>query len=575
MKIKIKVIALMIVLMCALSSFTSCKKGNNTDGKDGETYSVVIYKGRATGKSEGSDDQAVTDALEEKFYQDRGIKIDLQIKIYNGDDLTQKINTALGNKRVAMDVFGNTVSGNAGSSLVYDYGKDVNGSTKKVGSLLEKYGQHILAAIRENDPEHIVERTGYISIKGDFQLKLIPTVYHGKSYGLMVRKDYWKRAFEAGKTSLNPENYDISNNDYENLTIDEFESVMRAIKETVDAVSTPITGFAWDLERTIGASLGEGYLNMYKDSDGDLFPKDLSEGYAKLLDYLYSWSKEGLWEKDSLQQTDDDRLGNFLVGKNAAYIVYPDVENLITVARRLSTVDSDSKCMLVAPFKVNDGNGNYSVRGFYEQNPCFQGLALPYDGNNSEVFIQFLDWMYENPDNYEMAKYGIKGKHWIDGPDYTWTINEKTYTYKTWQYPAAKMAEYSKKAPYSGIWEEVLRNVNISDRLNNAWTPVEKNWYIYATNVCEGYSEKEMYGYLLPELPRTIDKNAYSEQIMYATYTRDNAFAGRLYNGITPSGNIETYRKAIKSGSREYLDWYKQQYKAYSDFYAEKFGSSK
>ena len=135
------------------------------------------------------------------------------------------------------------------------------------------------------------------------------------------------------------------------------------------------------------------------------------------------------------------------------------------------------------------------------------------------------------------------------------------------------MAEYSKKAPYSGIWEEVLRNVNISDRLNNAWTPVEKNWYIYATNVCEGYSEKEMYGYLLPELPRTIDKNAYSEQIMYATYTRDNAFAGRLYNGITPSRNIETYRKAIKSGSREYLDWYKQQYKAYSDFYAEKLGS--
>lgn len=70
--------------------------------------------------------------------------------------------------------------------------------------------------------------------------------------------------------------------------------------------------------------------------------------------------------------------------------------------------------------------------------------------------------------------------------------------------------------------------MNISDRLNNLWTPTEKNWFIYATNICEGYSNQSMYGFLLPEIPRTVDQFYYNEKAMDVGYVYGNALAGQV-----------------------------------------------
>ena len=49
---------------------------------------------------------------------------------------------------------------------------------------------------------------------------------------------------------------------------------------------------------------------------------------------MWHWAKDGVWEKDASVNSDDNRLTAFVAGQAACYIAYPEIKNLITVARR-------------------------------------------------------------------------------------------------------------------------------------------------------------------------------------------------------------------------------------------------
>lgn len=555
---------ILCLVLAALTCFALCACGNKNSGttknERGTAYAITIYRARATGMVNGTYDDDVKKALEDKFYEDTGINLVLNMNIYNGDDLTQKVNTGIGNSNVALDAFTSTLNCDASSSLVYKYGSDKYGSVLEVGSLLQEHGQNILKAIRQGDDDHLVERAGYINIDGDMKMQIIPAVYNTKSYAIMLRKDHWQKAYDAGKTALDPEDYDISQNDeYKNLTLEEFDGVMRAVKETVEGLSYPVTGYSWDLCRTIGASFGADNMNWTLDDAGNIYPYQFSDEYGKLLDLCYTWAKDGIWEKDSANLTDDMRLINFLAGKNSAYIVFPEIENMINTAANLKLADANSECMLLAPFKtLNETTGEYEVTGYYEQAAAFQGLAIPYDAKNSDILIKFIDWMYSNPDNYEIAKYGIKGVHWVDGNDYK--LDGKTY--KTWAYPTDKYNEYMQNTPYSGCWE-ILRNVNVSNRINDGWTPVQKRWYVYASEKFDGVSNEKTCGIMFPEAPKSINSTTFQQHQTTVTNVYSNAIAARLVGGVMPSENLRTAREAALEGCKEYFDWYKGQYGDY------------
>ena len=99
-------------------------------------------------------------------------------------------------------------------------------------------------------------------------------------------------------------------------------------------------------------------------------------------------------------------------------------------------------------------------------------------------------------ENYELAYYGIKGKHWIEGEDVV--IDGRTYN--TWAYPAGKEAEYTAAKPYSGIYC-LLESVNMSRRLYAGYTQQQKLWIDKIRN-SESYPERyATEGVLLPAIP--------------------------------------------------------------------------
>lgn len=551
-----------------LGTFAACGKtggGVSVDEYGNTVYELVFYRARANNMTTGTAEEAVTEALENKFYEDTGTKISLTMNVLEVEDLEQKINVGVGNSKVKIDAFSSSLAADSSSSLVYKFCSDAYGSAKDLTTMIETYAPDYLKLIRDNDEANLVERSSYFMIDDQMQYKALTSVYNTNYYALMLRKDYWQKAYEEGKTSLDPELYDISKEGYQHLTLAQFENVMMAIKQTVEEVTYPVTGYSWDVARTIGASCFDTKLNWVIDDEGNLIPYQFSKEYGELLELCRKWANNGIWEKDSTSTTDDTRTNNFLAGKHAAYLVYPDVEQLVGISNRLKSYDSSSECMLIAPLKADENTETY---GFYSQPAAFQGLCIPYDGNNTEVLLQFVNWLYKDAENYELAKYGIKGEHWIEGQEYKTTVDGKSYTYKTWAYPTAKIAEYSKNKPYSGCWE-LLVNVDLSERLNDTWSPAQKNWYVYATKVCERQStEKSVQGIMLPEALSTMNTNPYTQCISNAATIYGNAIAGKMYKEYaTITDAILAVRAEALSTATEMLDYYEGKYKAYVEWF--------
>ena len=124
------------------------------------------------------------------------------------------------------------------------------------------------------------------------------------------------------------------------------------------------------------------------------------------------------------------------------------------------------------------------------------GMMVPYKSENYELLLKYINWLYSSVENYELAYYGIKGKHWIEGEDVV--IDGRTYN--TWAYPAGKEAEYTAAKPYSGIYC-LLESVNMSRRLYADYTQQQKLWIDKIRN-SESYPERyATEGVLLPAIP--------------------------------------------------------------------------
>ena len=90
-----KLLALLMIVVCAFTA-VSCGKTNSGSGggnKDDETHTLNIIVSSSE-IAERSDDNYVKSKIEEKFYQDKGVKIDLQVQVYSESDF----NTVMSNK---------------------------------------------------------------------------------------------------------------------------------------------------------------------------------------------------------------------------------------------------------------------------------------------------------------------------------------------------------------------------------------------------------------------------------------------------------------------------------------------
>lgn len=85
-------------------------------------------------------------------------------------------------------------------------------------------------------------------------------------------------------------------------------------------------------------------------------------------------------------------------------------------------------CIMLAPLRADDEE---TSKGNLRREYAFKGMMVPYKSENFELLLKYMNWLYSSTDNYELAYYGIKGVHWVEGEDVT--IGGRTY--KTWAYP--------------------------------------------------------------------------------------------------------------------------------------------
>ena len=122
MKLK-RILTFSLALCMLLSLLVGCGGGGsnpnvNIDNIDtGKTYTLTIYRARDSGMTDGTRDDAVKAAIEEKFYKDTGIKIILDVKIYTNTQITDIVDVNFNNKNKNIDAIIHYLSEDTGSAI--------------------------------------------------------------------------------------------------------------------------------------------------------------------------------------------------------------------------------------------------------------------------------------------------------------------------------------------------------------------------------------------------------------------------------------------------------------------------
>ncbi len=557
-----KILALALAAGCAFGSlgmFAGC--GGKGSGRKGDAYELTVYRARDTGMTDGDRDDEVKKAIEDKFYADTGVKILLNLQLYPNDTgIIDIVDVNFNNKNKNIDGIMHYLSEDSGSAIT-KYAKDAR-ATMDIDPLLETHGKNILKYIQMNDEGHLADRAGYFPIgDGKYSRKALTGVTRESGFGLLMRKDLMKAVQD--KTGLDPEDYDIANGNYKSMTVSEFETVMREIKnDTNNDITIPVNGKPWDLGRVVATAYGVDCMTGYgKDENGKYVPSQFTPGWDKYVDLMYRWSNEGIWESESNNTTDDQRLTNLIADKSAAYLAYPTAEQLISVSKRFYAAHSgNEELMVIAPFASEDADGKallndsgeQIINGNLKTARGFYGMIIPYRAKNAEILIQYIDWMYSSVENYELCQYGVKGVDWLEGDPVVYNGKE----YQTWVYPDDKKDEYLLKPPYTGKFT-LLRNINISDRISGHYNTVEKKWYAACYFQFPTYGNTELEGIWLPETPRSHASAAADLDGDYVENIRSYAWVGRKNNGKTPTQLLTEYvaeKRASASGYLEYVD---------------------
>lgn len=576
MKIIRKIFATALAV-CTMGSFVACGGGNSGGGKpvkDGDTYVLTIYRSRDAGMTDGVRDGAVKKAIEEKFYQDTGLKISLEVQLYTNTQIKDVVSVNFGNPNKNIDAIFHYLSEDAGSAI-NGYAKDSD-ATIDLDPVLEQYGQNILAKIAENDTDALARRSGYFKDGNNYYRTALTSFCKEGGFGILMRKDLMREVMT--ETGLDPEDYDITNDDYKNMTVSEFERVMRAIKNDDDNdVTIPVTGAPWDLQRVVATAYGVNSMSGYGlDESGKLVPAQFTPGWDKYVDLMYTWARDGVWEKESNNTSDDQRQANFIAGRAAAYLAYPTAEQLIELSRKAYAADSSMELMVIAPFASEDASGNALlnedgsrvVNGNLKTNRSFYAGIVPYNSGNYEILIQYIDWMYSSVDNYELCLYGVKGVDWVDGDDFTYG----TQTYKTWRYPDDKADDYLVKPPYTGKYM-LLQNINVSNRISGHYNTTEKSWFTSLYFEFPQFGDSEIEGIWQPAATRKYATIASSIDGDYVDNIRSYAWAGKLSGNKTPKEKLQEYVINYRSAAADYLTYVNDEYLSAKAYFAQKFNA--
>lgn len=527
-------LTIVVLALCLLLTCFACKTPDdnpNTTDERPEGTDLIIYM--ASDIVSGTNDNKVKEAIEQKFWEDTGISIDLKMQLKSKADFAEVMGTTM-----ASGAWDAAVSymGHAGvdDSIMRE------GYSMRLNDLLNRYGSNI---------KKVVGNEGFYAVTDpNDDILAIPSTDKTKKYGILVRKDYMTTAGYTEQPG-NPDGLKTVR------TIDDFEDMLRAMKQKVSKIgdNPALLGYPWDLETVLtSGAFGGAFYDSRKvlyNTDGsvkEVVPGYILDEYENVLQYAYRWQKDKLWEADAQNRPVSSRQNAFITGTAGVYVVNPEVTYLIRVARMVQELDPNAEFVMLDPLYGVDEEGNETEsRGFKEDSPNYSALVLNPRSQNTELVIKYLDWMYSDVENYELCAYGIEGQDWVD-------VGDGLYGY-----PKGKEDEYIRNPSYSKCFM-LVKQENFSYRILDSYTEEEKGWLTQMENAPTFKSD--VYGYYFTKASQeaaTAFSVAQNEMFSKCLFT---AWAGTN----EPKYTFDTYVSQFRNTAGEYIKHITDQYKLYT-----------
>lgn len=209
-------------------------------------------------------------------------------------------------------------------------------------------------------------------------------------------------------------------------TWDGLRDALRAIKEEYPDSVPLADGFEAEsmlnyASHAFGTRAGWGFGGGTIDGEGDdLVYAATTEEYKSMVEYFRSLVEEGLLDRESLTESND--------GTGAADVSEKFAQDLCFAA----SGSSGTAIEFAQALDETAGEGNYEVTLIpppagpagdnIEPRNFWHGFMLSSQIVDSENFLatlQFVDWLYCNPDAREMLRWGIEGETYTKADDGT------------------------------------------------------------------------------------------------------------------------------------------------------------
>lgn len=196
-------------------------------------------------------------------------------------------------------------------------------------------------------------------------------------------------------------------------TWDELYTALKQLKAAYPDV-TPFSD-RYQFNSTLNiASVGFGTKAEWGTVNGTSYDEEkdefvyaaMQDEYKDLLTYFNKLVVEGLLDKESFTQNDEQAIQKFVSGKS--FVINANSQDIVTYRNSMNEILGEGN-FEVAKITVPGGPAGQLMAGTRLEN----GVMLSSKAAESENFdamLQFIDWLYYSDEGQEFAKWGIEGE---------------------------------------------------------------------------------------------------------------------------------------------------------------------
>lgn len=485
-----KVSSVACLIMASTCLLTACGTpiGSSQGGGSNrpEAIPIVIYAGGSSDFAwvKGSAEAEVIDHIEEKYFEETGTLLDFQAYFYGQDMHTKLDNELQGGSQIDI-----AISHTRGGQGIDDKRK----GDKNHYNLYDvmEYAPNLYEAIKGAPLDCLT--TAQNDIIG------IPSVISPYKFGILVRKDYMEQCgYTDDPAKAETGAYELVDN------LVTFEAMCKEMNEITGSTHA-VTGAPWDLEKvvTMGAYTEAGYFSSaVSDCTGVnmVMAGFATPEYEDVLALEYKWAMEGVTSPAEGDWLIDQGEQNFVSGKTGVFVLDPTIQHLINVARRTKSANPEAEFTVLGALTKDKES---TKKGFMRNPEATFGAVIMKQSENVNEIMAFLNWVYESEENYNLCRYGIEGKHWVNNQD------------GTYSFPAD--SKYTITSPaYSGILT-LVENQRMSNLTYDGYSAEEMRWINEVAGNADNYVKNDVMDYLFTS---TDDDNLVMAREMTNVYQR-------------------------------------------------------